>query len=292
MRDARERLLKRCRETIAPLAVNVDRDARFPEESLTALREERLLAAAFPEDLGGSGATLTELVELCETTARACASTGMVLAMHFIQALCICQHGRRQPFFANYAAHAAREQLLLASATSEEGVDGNMRASIAAIREAPPRFSLAKRCTTVSYGEHADALLITARRSESASPSDQVIVLLRKADFRAQLLRPWNTLGMRGTCSPAMLIEAEAALEQIFETPFHVIASQTMTPAAHLLWSSVWLGIAGDALDRTMRLVRSRTHATAPGERLGRSRLLETVATFSRVTGLCSATDP
>jgi len=39
-------------EYVAPAADEVDRDARFPKESIEALRSERLLSALVPANLG------------------------------------------------------------------------------------------------------------------------------------------------------------------------------------------------------------------------------------------------
>ena len=48
------------REVIAPASVAVDRDARFPEEAMAALRELRLLSAYVPTQYGGMAASAVE----------------------------------------------------------------------------------------------------------------------------------------------------------------------------------------------------------------------------------------
>src|SRR5262249_15299088 len=79
-------------EVAAKAAADVDRDARFPTESIRALRESKLLSAAVPESLGGAGLNLRELSEICAAVAGGCSSSGMVLAMHYIQVACIARH--------------------------------------------------------------------------------------------------------------------------------------------------------------------------------------------------------
>jgi acyl-CoA dehydrogenase len=81
---------RRVAETIAaPAAESVDRDARFPHEAIAALREERMLGAFVPRDLGGRGVTIGELAASCEVLGRACASTAMIYAMHQIEVACL-----------------------------------------------------------------------------------------------------------------------------------------------------------------------------------------------------------
>ena len=70
---------------------------------------------------------------------------------------------------------------------------------------------------------------------------------------------------MRGTCSPGFVVKAEVAAEQVLPAPFSTIATETMVPVSHLLWSHIWLGIATDAFDRARAFVRAAARR-APGE--------------------------
>src|SRR5690349_21314617 len=56
----------------APL---VDREARFPQETLQALKDEKLLSAAIPREYGGFGCSLSEVSAMCTELGRACASS-------------------------------------------------------------------------------------------------------------------------------------------------------------------------------------------------------------------------
>jgi len=52
-------------EVAATHAAVVDGEARFPQEAIAALREGRLLSPMIPTVLGGDGATLSEIVDIC-----------------------------------------------------------------------------------------------------------------------------------------------------------------------------------------------------------------------------------
>ena len=65
-------------------------------------------------------------------------------------------------------------------------------------------------------------------------------------------------MGMRGTCSPGFQVTANAPEEQVLPVPFAEIASQTMVPFSHILWSSSWLGIATAAVTRARAFVRQQ----------------------------------
>ena len=238
-------------------AADVDTRARFPSEAIAAAKSAGLLSAVVPRALGGAGATMRELAAMCSAVAQGCASSGMVLAMHHIQVACIARHAGASPFFIDYLREIAERQLLLASVTSEVGTGGETRSSICAVEVRDGRFALDKDATTVSYGEHADDLLVTCRRAGDAAPSDQVLVLLRKGGFTLQRTTEWNTLGMRGTCSPGYKLTSSGAEAQIVPGSFADSSAQSMVPYSHILWAAVWLGIASDAIARAAAYVRA-----------------------------------
>jgi acyl-CoA dehydrogenase len=185
----------------------------------------------------------------------------MVMAMHHIQVACLVRHGLSSPYFSRYLTELCEKQLLIASVTSEVGVGGDTRTSICAVErdgDGPGRFKLNKDATTISYGEQADDLLVTSRRAPDAAASDQVLVLVRKADAGVALARTsnWDTMGMRGTCSPGFKLTSSGLNEQIVPGTFADSSAETMVPFSHILWSSVWLGIASDAVARAAAFVR------------------------------------
>lgn len=244
------------REVAAPAAAEVDRQARFPKEAFDAQRRERLLGAFVPTELGGLGCGMTTLAAVCEAFGSACGATGLVTAMHHIQVACLVRHGSSVPYLRRYLQELTEKQLLIASVTSEVGIGGDQRSSITAIQRDGASFVLNKDATTISYGEHADDLLVTSRRAAESPPSDQVLTLVRKGDFTLEKTGSWDTLGMRGTCSPSFKMRSRGSVEQILPLPFGDIHSRTMTPFAHILWSACWLGIATDAVSRARAHVR------------------------------------
>jgi acyl-CoA dehydrogenase len=245
------------REIIEPASHDVDASARFPREAFDALRELQLLSAYVPEELGGLGLNIVEIGKICEVLAHSCASTAMIFAMHQIQVACIVHHYGSSAFFAAYLRELVEQQGLIASATTELGVGGDLRSSICAVEVEGDRFRLTKKAPVISYGQQADDILVTSRRAPDAASSDQVHVLVRKEQTQLEPLSTWDTLGFRGTCSLGFSLSAEGAAEQILPEPFDAILSQTMHPYSHIVWSSLWLGIAVDAVNRARAFVRA-----------------------------------
>lgn len=243
-------------ETAANNAADVDERARFPIEAFAALREAGALSAAVPRQFGGLGCGMRELAQQCSTVAHGCSSAAMILAMHHIQVACIARHGLESPYFQAFLQQIARDQLLIASVTSEVGTFGDTRSSIAAVERKGEIFELNKEATTISYGLCADALLVTCRRAPDAAASDQVLVLVHKNQYQLEKTSSWDTLGMRGTCSPGFMLRSRGSLEQILPGAFADSSAQTMVPYSHILWAALWQGIAGAAVARAAIQVR------------------------------------
>ncbi len=255
-------------EVAAPNADAVDREARFPIETLTALREERALSAFIPAELGGAGVSFDALAGACLELGRHCGASAMVFAMHQIQIATIVRHLDDAPWFEDYLCDAASGQRLVASVTSEVGTGGDMGASIAAVEDAGEGMgTFEKQAPTVSYGAYADDLLTTLRRSPEAERGDQVCVLTSSVQHKLEATGTWDPLGMRGTCSPGYVVRAQFPLEQVLATDFARVMNESMVPISHILWSHLWLGIASDAFARARAFVRAAAKRK-PGEPL------------------------
>ncbi|SPR99599.1 acyl-CoA dehydrogenase family protein [Cupriavidus taiwanensis] len=263
----------------------VDRDARFPQEAFDSLREHGLIGAMVPAAQGGAEAPLATVAAICRVLGAACASTGMIYAMHQIQVACVLEHGTASPWHQDLLARIAAEQLLLASATSEEAIGGALRSSGCALNVDGERFHLLKMAPTISYGAHADGILITSRRHADAGPSDQVLVCALKPDYTLQSLNTWDTLGMRGTCSNGFRLEATGALAQVLPVPFGEIADTTMTPVSHILWSALWLGICSDAVARAKTYFQGQARARPGALPPSATRVAEAVSLLQLIEG-------
>lgn len=257
--------VRRVASDIAALhADDVDRQARFPVETLDALREVQALSAFIPESLGGLGVDFRTIAQACFELGRRCGASAMVFAMHQIKVATIVRHLEGSPWYEGFLRDVAARQLLIASVTSEVGTGGDVGRSIAAVTPAGDGLiAFEKQAPTVSYGAHADALLTTLRRAPDAEPGDQVVVVTRREQTELEPAGTWDPLGMRGTCSPGFVVRATCPSEQVLAAPFSDIMAQTMVPVTHLLWAHLWLGIATDAFDRARAFTRAAAKRNA-----------------------------
>jgi acyl-CoA dehydrogenase len=256
-----EELLTRAK-TVAAVAAShasaVDSAARFPAEAFQAVKVQRLLGIQVPKALGGEGLGIGDVADVCYQLGQACASTGMIFAMHQIKVACIMRHMGESATLQRMLRRLCAEQLLLASSTTEGQGGGNIRSSEAPVEhQEGGRITLERKASVISYGAYADGVVTTARRAADAAASDQVLIAFFKSDYTLTRLQGWDALGMRGTCSEGYTLKASASAEQIIPDPYETIHTRTMVPFAHLLWGSVWTGIAAGATARAQGFVRN-----------------------------------
>ena len=220
----------------------VDREARFPGETVDALGSSGLLGALIPIEWGGRGATLPEASQAVSAVSRHCASSGLIFAMHLIQVAYLDRHASEAAKRLLFPSLLAGD-LLLGSANSEVGLEGARRTSICALEAVDGGYRLEKQASTVSYGEYASAILATARRSPESPPNEQVLVVCAPPDLEVTATGTWDTMGLRGTCSGAALIRSYIPSDFLVGD-FAEILVRTSLPVGNVLLGSTWMGIA------------------------------------------------
>jgi acyl-CoA dehydrogenase len=252
------------RDVAAQWADDVDSLARFPVEAIDACRSSGLLATLVPEEAGGSGATLAEASRSVAAVAAHCGSSGMILAMHHLQVGAIVRHGTPGMHERLYPLLVGGD-LLLANANSEAGLAGERRVSHCALEPTDGGFHLDKHASTVSYGEYADGILATARRSATSPGHDQVMVVCLPPFLHLAAEGEWDTLGLRGTCSRPALLSADVPADMVLED-YQAVFVRTGLAHSAVLLSSVWLGLAQGAARRAHASVRAKARASASSE--------------------------
>jgi alkylation response protein AidB-like acyl-CoA dehydrogenase len=81
------------RERFAPLAPELDRDQRYPWETIEALVEHKFVGLFLPRQWGGEGASLVSTVAAVETLGTHCASTAAIMCAYQLGAFPILLAG-------------------------------------------------------------------------------------------------------------------------------------------------------------------------------------------------------
>jgi alkylation response protein AidB-like acyl-CoA dehydrogenase len=119
-RELRELVRTLTRERIAPRAAEIDASAEFPWDLVELFRENDILALPFAEEHGGTGTGTLMLLVAIEEISKACATTGLVLAVQELGALALKLAGTDEQK-ARWLPRLASGEWLAAYALTEPG---------------------------------------------------------------------------------------------------------------------------------------------------------------------------
>lgn len=276
-------------QVLARHAADVDRESRFPVESMAALRRSGLLGLLVPRDYGGLGGDLRDLVDVVTLLAGGCMSTAMIFAMHCQQVDTIARFGQRA-LIERVLPRIADGSVYVASVTSEKGKGGHLLTASAPLVATGDRLLIDRDAPVVTGGRNADAYLITMRAHADAQPQQVSLVYAERDQLEITQLGGWHALGMRGTESVPLHLKGEVPATQVVGTSgeFRTAAIASLIPSGHIGWAACWLGTARGALADVITLLRSGNRPTTVdprsdlvAERLARVRMsLELVSAY------------
>jgi butyryl-CoA dehydrogenase len=205
MRDTVRRL---CQNEIAPRAAEIDRTHAFPWENLRRLAELGLMGVPIPEEWGGAGCDFLSYIITVEEVSRACASTGVILAVHTsLGCFSLLNFGTGEQK-KRYLTRLASGQWLGAYALTEANAGSN-----------PANLSTSARLEGDHYVVNGSKLFIT-----SGGQADLYVTFVRTAPGSrghrgiSCLLIEKETPGFTtGRVEEKMGIHASATAELIFE---------------------------------------------------------------------------
>lgn len=249
-------------EVLARWAGSVDRENRFPTESVEAIRAARLLGYFIPRRLGGIDGDMATYCRIAATLGSECLSSAMIWVMHAHQVAVIVDHGNatHEEYLADIAAHGK----LLASVTSEYGGGGDVLRAESPLLQEGAQFRLTRKAPVVSYGEQAGYYLITMRAGPDRPGHDARLVLVSAAQPGCTVAGGWHPMGLKGTRSIPMQFDLLVDPGRIVGSSFRQAVLMTLAPAAHIGWSAAWFGAANGVFNRFINLLR-KSHSPRLG---------------------------
>ena len=107
-------------ERVAPRAAEIDKTGEFPEDMRRLLADHDILALPFPTEHGGLGGELLSICLAVEQLSRACATTGLILAVQELGSLPITIAGTAEQQARWFPKLASGEHLIAFALTEAE----------------------------------------------------------------------------------------------------------------------------------------------------------------------------
>lgn len=260
---ANERLSE---EVLRASADQIDQSRRFPRENIAALGKAGVLGLLVPVQFGGAGAGLREMSRVLAAQAQSCASTAMVMLMHYCATAVISAKGgdalkqRLLPSF-------ARGEHLSTLAFSEAGSGGHFYAPVSEVRQ--KRLSASKSFVT-SAGE-ADSYVVSARKEAATAPTESNLYVIMKGASGLAAGGRFEGLGLTGNASAPMML-SNVSLDDDMRLGPEGSGFQSMLevvlPHFQIGVASVSVGISTAAFETITARVSARKYDHAGGAAL------------------------
>ncbi|HEV3004074.1 MAG TPA: acyl-CoA dehydrogenase family protein [Pirellulales bacterium] len=242
--------LVRAREVAADVlgrhAGDVDRQARWPAESVEALAQSGLLGLTIEGALGGAGEGPGMFAGVTRELAEQCASTAMIFVMH----VCGAQTIAAAEGFAQRETvmrQAAAGKRLCTLAFSERGSRSHFWQPVSQATVEGDVYRLTADKSWVTSAGHADSYIVSTRSVGREEPLATTIYHVERETPGLSVGAPFDGMGLRGNASSPMCLTDVALRDadrlcdegQGFSTMLN-----TVLPWFQLGSAAVWLGVA------------------------------------------------
>jgi alkylation response protein AidB-like acyl-CoA dehydrogenase len=256
-REFRSVLRQFVADKIAPLAADIDRDAEYSWATFEALKSMELTALSYPEEYGGSGASLVDQAIACEELARACASTSLQFLISKLGMLPVINFGSDE-LKRTYIPRICSGESQCSYALSEPDAGSDVASmTTKAVADGDSWLLSGTKCWITNAGI-SDLYTIFARTSPDRHAG--ITAFLVQAEWGVQVDKLEHKLGIKG--SPTGVIRLDEVrvpdshrigeVGQGFPAAMHTLDRSRPTIGAQAV------GIAQGALDYAVEYMKER----------------------------------
>lgn len=246
-------------EQFAAREVEADESDLFVSDNIARLRAAGLVSAGVPSELGGGGASYTDLCAVLRILGRYSSSTALTFSMHTHQVMIPTWRWRHQNApVEGLLRRVAAEQIIL---VSSGGSDWLQSAGTAVKVEGGFRVTARK---VFASGVPAGNLLVTSAVYEDPENGPTVLHFAVPLNAQGVAIEPtWQAMGMRGTGSHDVVLadvfvpDAAIALRRE-QGKWHFIFHLISMVAIPLIYA-VYVGVAEATRDRAVQLAMKRS---------------------------------
>jgi butyryl-CoA dehydrogenase len=247
-------------DEVRPIAEEIDRESRFPHETVKRMGELGLLGMTIPERWGGGGADATAFAVAVIEVARACASHAVIMivnnSLYCEPVQLFGTDAQRERFLTPYAqghrlgCFALTEPMAGSDAANQQTL---------AVRDGD-HYVVNGRKLFITNGREASAALVFCQTDRSAGSKGVIALLVEKGTPGFTVARTEDKLGIRASDTAELVLEdchVPVANRLGGEGQGFKIAMATLT-SSRIAIAAQAVGIAEGAFDLARAYARER----------------------------------
>ena len=192
---------------IRPIAVEIDRDARFPHETVKRMGELGLMGIAVPERWGGAGSDMVSYVVALEEIAQVCASHAVVMSvnnsLYGYPVLTYGTDAQRERFLKPVASGQAHGCFALTE--PQAGSDARNQATLA--RRDGADYVITGRKMFITNGREASFALVFAQTDIAAARRGITAFIVEKGTPGFSVSKTEDKLGIRASDTAELVFD-------------------------------------------------------------------------------------
>ena len=236
-----------------------DEEGCFVQENYADLRDYKMFSVGIPVELGGGGASHSEVCQIIRELGRECGSTGLSYAMHSHPvALNVLKYRKGDEKAKAALEKMATNELVIAGTGANDWLASNGEA-----KETEGGFLINAHKRFVSGGPGAD-LFVTSALFDGPDGQEVLHFAIPFQSEGVSLQSNWNTHGMRGTGSNDVI------MKDVF-VPAAAIVARRPAGVWHPMWDmilpvalpmivSCYVGLAESAVDLAVASAKGKPH--------------------------------
>lgn len=259
---------------IAPKSAEVDRNARFPEETFKKLGQMDLLGLPISQEYGGAGADYRSYAIAVEEIGRACGSTGLSYAAHVsLGTNPIYMFGTEEQK-KHYLPKLTKGEWLGCWALTEPGTGSDAAAQKTTAKLEGNQWVLNGTKQFITNATHADVSIIMAMTDQSKGRKGISCFIVDKGTKGFSVSKVEKKMGMRGSPTASLTFEdCRIPKENIIGEVGEGYKQALMTlEGGRISIGALALGIAQAALDAALNYAKQRE---AFGQPIGKFQFIQ-----------------
>ena len=250
---------------VAPLAEEIDRESRYPQETFEKMVKCGFTGIGIPTQYGGSGGDDITKCIVVEEISKKCASTGGILSIHGIFGQSILKFGTEEqkqkylPLVSNGGMHGAFA-LTEPNAGSDAGA-----ATTKAVKVGDDYIINGTKCF-ITGGAHADFVLVFALTDPSKGLKGLSAIIVPKGTPGFSIGKIEHKLGIRASETSELIFDncrvPQANLVGKEGQGFKI--AMIMLDGARIGVAAQALGIAEGAIDESVKYMHERVQFSKP----------------------------
>lgn len=261
-----EMVRKFARNEMAPIAMEVDIEAKFPSATFAKMGELGLLGLLIPEEYGGAGQSVLTCCVAIEELAYACGSTALSYLAHAV----LCAHnlacnGSDEQKRKHLPALASGEKIG-AIAMTEPGAGSDALSIQTFAQRRDDEYVINGSKTFITNAPVADVFLVYVRTDKNAGPEGISQLIIERSAPGLSVGQPFKKMGVRG--SPT----AEVFFEDCRVPAVNLVKGENRALGILLggldvertVGAAMGIGVAQAALDKALAYAKQRQQFGQP----------------------------